>query len=56
MDEYMDLSDDGKRYEILDGELFVTPAPTPRHQRVSRRILYAMMMALERTGLGESSR
>ena len=22
------LPDDGKRYEVLDGELFVTPSPT----------------------------
>ena len=27
------LPDDGKRYEIIDGELFVTPAPAWRHQR-----------------------
>jgi Uma2 family endonuclease len=26
------LPDDGKRYEVLDGELFVTPAPARRHQ------------------------
>jgi Uma2 family endonuclease len=26
------LPDDGKRYEVLDGELFVTPAPTADHQ------------------------
>lgn len=26
------LPDDGKRYEVLDGELFVTPAPALRHQ------------------------
>ncbi len=26
------LPDDGNRYEVLDGELFVTPAPTWRHQ------------------------
>lgn len=27
-----DLPDDGHRYELLDGALVVTPAPTPRHQ------------------------
>ncbi len=28
------MPDDGKRYEILEGELAVTPAPSTRHQRV----------------------
>lgn len=26
------LPDDGNRYEVIDGELFVTPSPTLRHQ------------------------
>jgi Uma2 family endonuclease len=28
------LPDDGNRYEIIDGELFVTPAPSYTHQRI----------------------
>lgn len=28
------LPDDGNRYEIIDGELFVTPTPTMRHQMI----------------------
>ena len=28
------LPDDGQRYEVLDGALFVTPAPSTRHQWV----------------------
>lgn len=27
-----DLPDNGKRYELLEGELVVSPAPTPEHQ------------------------
>ena len=32
------LPDDGKRYEVLDGELFVSPAPSLRHQAVLARL------------------
>ena len=33
------LPDDGTRYEVLDGELFVTPAPTWDHQSAVRRLV-----------------
>ncbi|MDH5234585.1 MAG: Uma2 family endonuclease [Gemmatimonadota bacterium] len=32
------LPDDGNRYEVLDGELFVTPAPAYAHQAALREI------------------
>ena len=32
------LPDDGKRYEVIDGELFVTPAPTLLHQHAAFEI------------------
>ena len=31
-DDYCELPNDRNRYEILDGELSVTPAPTTKHQ------------------------
>ena len=34
---------DGKRYEILDGELVVSPSPATRHQHVSGQVIYALM-------------
>lgn len=37
------LPDDGNRYEILHGELLVTPLPSVGHQRVSRRLLVLLV-------------
>ena len=37
-EDYCELPDDGKRYEILDGELFVSLAPAPRHQTVLQNL------------------
>jgi Uma2 family endonuclease len=31
--------EDGRRYELYDGEVYVVPAPIPRHQRVQIRIV-----------------
>ncbi len=39
--DYLNLSDD-RRYEIINGILYMTPAPTIQHQRVSRRLLIAI--------------
>jgi len=43
-DQYCLLPDDGKQYEVIDGELFVTPAPTPKHQDIAGQ-LYALLLA-----------
>ncbi|MDB4875265.1 MAG: hypothetical protein JWM41_1711 [Gemmatimonadetes bacterium] len=34
LEELHSLPDDGNKYELVDGELFVTPAPTPRHETI----------------------
>jgi Uma2 family endonuclease len=36
--DYAALPDDGKRYEIHDGDLCLMPAPTPQHQIVSANL------------------
>lgn len=45
--------DDGKRYEIIDGELFVTRAPHWKHQKVCARIISGLDIWSQATGLGE---
>lgn len=45
--------DDGNRYEILEGELCVTAAPSNRHQRVSRRLFVVLHRYCEETRWGE---
>ncbi|CAN5878221.1 hypothetical protein BH23GEM9_BH23GEM9_08510 [soil metagenome] len=32
--EYARFPDDGSRYEVIDGEVMVTPAPSTGHQHV----------------------
>jgi Uma2 family endonuclease len=43
---------DGKRYEILDGELVVSPSPATRHQHVSGQVIRALMREIQDTGRG----
>jgi Uma2 family endonuclease len=52
VDEYMELPNDGKRYQILDGELDATPAPIPRHQKISQRLELLLVRILEEKGHG----
>ncbi len=49
--EYALFPDDGRRYELMDGDPFVSPAPSTFHQTVSRRLQFALMRLLEEPGL-----
>ena len=51
-EDYVGLPDDGRRYEILDGELEVSPAPAPRHQGVLRNLLFILHGHVQERGLG----
>jgi hypothetical protein len=37
-EEYLRLPEMNQRYEIIEGELKITPSPTVRHQRLVSRI------------------
>ena len=45
------MPDDGQRYEVIDGELFVTPAPGGRHQPIVTRLMGALLPYLSGGGL-----
>ena len=47
------LPDDGNRYEAIAGELYVTPAPSLRHQRISMRLTLLLHRLLVEPGHGE---
>lgn len=40
------VPDDGHRYELVDGTLVVTPAPSTRHQRAVARLLKVLLDAV----------
>lgn len=44
-DDLVDTPDDGRRYELVDGTLVVTPSPILRHQRVVSRLHLALAAA-----------
>jgi Uma2 family endonuclease len=47
------LPDDGNRYEVVYGELFVTPAPRLWHQKVVGRLVVALDTYLQHEAVGE---
>ena len=46
------LPEDGKRYEVLDGELYVSPSPSWRHQAVLHRLFLIIHPYVEAHRLG----
>ncbi len=51
-DEVRALPDDGRRYEVVAGELLVTPAPSFRHQEAVLRLVTALRDYTDRIGVG----
>ncbi|PPK92147.1 Uma2 family endonuclease [Kineococcus xinjiangensis] len=46
-DDLERLPDDGRRYEIVDGVLVATPAPTVEHQIIATNLMLALALHLD---------
>ena len=51
-DDYIKTPDD-KRYELIEGELYMTPSPITNHQRISRKIEFFLEKFVTENELGE---
>jgi len=47
------MPDDGKRYELIDGEVFTTPSPSEKHQRVTVNLSSSMHIHAKEHKLGK---
>jgi Uma2 family endonuclease len=52
-EDYCGLPDDGRRYEILEGELTVTPSPSRSHQEFAANLLVVLKPFVTARGLGQ---
>ncbi len=52
-DDYAALPNDGKRYEIIEGDLFVTPAPRPKHQKAIGNLYWILRAYLQDYPIGD---
>ncbi len=51
-DDYAALPDDGKRYEVVNGVLYMSPSPNGGHQDAIGEIFSYLRMHVKLTGLG----
>lgn len=54
VEEVLAFPADGNRYEVVQGELLVTPAPRGKHQFVAGRLYYALRTHLVSLGLQDT--
>lgn len=49
---YAALSGDGQRYEVIDGVLYVAPAPIPAHQATAALVVFYLLQHVQFAGRG----
>jgi Uma2 family endonuclease len=52
-DEYRALPETGPHYQLVDGDLIMSPAPTFRHQIIAKRLVLFLGMHAQQHSLGE---
>jgi Uma2 family endonuclease len=52
-EDYCRIPADGRRYELHEGELWMAPSPTTRHQRIVGRIFEELSRYVQEQRLGE---
>jgi Uma2 family endonuclease len=51
-EDYLKTPDD-ERYELIEGELLMTPSPVPKHQKISRELEFEILKFVKANDLGE---
>lgn len=51
-DDYLLFPDDGRRHELIDGEHYMPPSPSERHQRIALNLAYAIAAFLKHSPVG----
>ena len=52
-EDYLLFPEDGKRHELIDGEHYMTPAPSTKHQKVSRNLFSLLHTHVQSKKAGE---
>ena len=52
-DDYAHLPNDGWKYEVMRGELYMSPAPSPRHQVISSNLNFEFQRFVRERDLGK---
>jgi Uma2 family endonuclease len=52
-EDYLALPNNGKQYQIVEGDLFTAPAPGVQHQRLVRRLIILLDRIARENNLGE---
>ena len=52
-DDWRSLPDDGTRYEVIDGTLFMAPPPSVAHQKTSNGLAYLLTDYVYKNNLGQ---